>query len=127
MGTFIIILTVIVGVLLGLVILVQNPKGGGLATGFQGATQIGGVQKTTDFLEKATWYLGIALFLLCLVSAKYYSGTGVAVNSESEYGDDNVPQQQEQAEGAPQQTVPSDAANPLQNEGGTEGTDGGAE
>ena len=123
MGTFIIVLIVIVGILLGLVILVQNPKGGGLATGFQGATQIGGVQKTTDFLEKATWILGIALFVLCLVSAKFYSGTGVAVSSESEYGDDNVPQQQEQTQGAPQQTVPDNAANPLQNQGGTEGTD----
>ncbi len=124
MGTFIIVLIVIVGILLGLVILVQNPKGGGLATGFQGATQIGGVQKTTDFLEKATWILGIALFVLCLVSAKFYSGTGVAVTEESEYGDDNVPQQTEQTQGVPQQDGSENAANPLQNQGGSEPQNG---
>lgn len=73
MGSFVIVLIVIVCVLLALVILVQNPKGGGLASGFQGATQIGGVQKTTDFLEKSTWYLTIALFVLCVWSASFYS------------------------------------------------------
>jgi preprotein translocase subunit SecG len=69
----IIVLIVIVGLLLALVVLMQNPKGGGLATGFQGATQIGGVQRTADFLEKATWYLAAALLVLCLLSAY---GTG---------------------------------------------------
>jgi len=88
MSTFIIALIVIVGVLLGLVILVQNPKGGGLATGFSGAHQIGGVQRTTDFLEKSTWYLTIALFVLCLLSAKFFSG-GSAANSDS-LGDDQI-------------------------------------
>ncbi len=82
MGIFIIALIVVVCILLGLIILVQNPKGGGLASGFTGATQIGGVQKTNDFLEKSTWYLTIALFVLCLVSANYYNtGTGTAANS----------------------------------------------
>lgn len=74
MGYFIIVLILIVCFLLAAVILVQNPKGGGLATGFQGASQIGGVQKTADFLEKSTWYLTIALFVLCLASAAYYDG-----------------------------------------------------
>lgn len=74
MGNLIIILIVIVSVVLGLIILVQNPKGGGLATGFQGASQIGGVQKTTDFLENATKYLIIALFALCLFSASFFDG-----------------------------------------------------
>lgn len=74
MGYFIIVLILIVCFLLAAVILVQNPKGGGLATGFQGASQIGGVQKTADFLEKSTWYLTVALFVLCLFSAAYYDG-----------------------------------------------------
>ena len=43
--------------LLALVVLAQNPKGGGLAAGFTGAQQIGGVQRTADFLEKGTWTL----------------------------------------------------------------------
>ena len=62
------VLIVIAALLLGLVVLIQNPKGGGLSSGFAGSTQIGGVKRTADFLEKATWYLGIALFVLCLAS-----------------------------------------------------------
>lgn len=81
MGVFLIVLIVIVCLLMAMVILVQNPKGGGLATGFQGAAQIGGVQKTADFLEKATWYLAIALFVLCIFSAKFY-GSGVSAGQE---------------------------------------------
>jgi len=73
MEIFIIVLIVIVSLLLGLIILVQNPKGGGLAVGFQGSSQVGGVQKTTDFLEKATWFLGITLFALCLLSTAWFS------------------------------------------------------
>lgn len=73
METFIVVLIVIVALLLGVVVLIQNPKGGGLAIGFQGSTQIGGVQRTADFLEKATWYLAIALFVLCMASAATYS------------------------------------------------------
>ena len=75
MGIFIISLILIVCFLLAGIILVQNPKGGGFATGFTGAAQFGGVQKTTDFLEKATWYLTIALFVLCLASAHFYNGS----------------------------------------------------
>ncbi|MFN6379185.1 MAG: preprotein translocase subunit SecG [Flavobacteriales bacterium] len=73
MATFIIVLIIIVSLLLGGIVLLQNPKGGGLAVGFQGSTQIGGVQRTADFLEKATWYLAIALFVLCLSSAAFYT------------------------------------------------------
>jgi preprotein translocase subunit SecG len=88
MGIFIISLILIVCFLLAGVILVQNPKGGGLATGFTGASQFGGVQKTTDFLEKATWYLTIALFVLCLASAHYYSGN--MSNSDGTFQEENV-------------------------------------
>jgi preprotein translocase subunit SecG len=73
MAPLIIIVIVIIALLLGLVVLVQNPKGGGLATGFQGSSQIGGVQRTADFLEKATWYLVGALFVLCLVSSIWFT------------------------------------------------------
>jgi preprotein translocase subunit SecG len=73
MATLVISLIVIVALLLGIVVLIQNPKGGGLGVGFQGAAQVGGVQRTADFLEKATWYLGIGLFVLCLISSSFYS------------------------------------------------------
>ena len=63
------IIIIILAILLALVVLAQNPKGGGLAAGFTGASQIGGVQRTADFMEKATWSLAGALMVLCLVSA----------------------------------------------------------
>ena len=66
MTSFLIILALIICVLLVLVGLVQNPKGGGLASGFASSNQIMGVKKTTDFLEKATWTLAIALLVICL-------------------------------------------------------------
>lgn len=69
-----IIILIICG-LLALVVLAQNPKGGGLASGFTGASQIGGVQRTADFLEKSTWTLSGALMVLCLVSAGLQGGS----------------------------------------------------
>ena len=70
MGAYILIsvLILIAAVLMILVVLVQNSKGGGLAANFTGGNQIMGVRRTTDFLEKATWVLAIAIFVLSLVS-----------------------------------------------------------
>lgn len=50
--------------------MVQNPKGGGLSSSFGGggAQQMGGVQKTTDFLDRSTWILGAVLLVLILLS-----------------------------------------------------------
>jgi len=69
MYTALTVIILIICALLALVVLAQNPKGGGLAAGFTGAQQIGGVQRTADFLEKATWTLSGALMVLCLISA----------------------------------------------------------
>ncbi|MBK9146297.1 MAG: preprotein translocase subunit SecG [Flavobacteriales bacterium] len=69
MYTLVTVLILIICGLLALVVLAQNPKGGGLAAGFTGAQQIGGVQRTADFLEKSTWTLSGALMVLCLISA----------------------------------------------------------
>ena len=57
MYVFISILILIASILLILIVLIQNSKGGGLASGFSSSNQIMGVRKTTDFLEKATWTL----------------------------------------------------------------------
>lgn len=67
MFTLIVILLIIVSLLLGLVILVQNSKGGGLASGFSASNQIMGVRKTTDFLEKLTWGFAIGLLALAMI------------------------------------------------------------
>lgn len=69
MSVFIGVLIILVCVFLVLVIMVQNPKGGGLSSEFGSANQIGGVRKTADFLEKSTWGLAIALVVLSLVAA----------------------------------------------------------
>ena len=61
-------LIIIVCVLLIFIVLVQNSKGGGLASNFSSSNQIMGVRKTTDFLEKATWTLAGALLVLSFVS-----------------------------------------------------------
>jgi len=68
--TLFLILIVIVAVLLILIIMVQNPKGGGLSSSFggQGSQSLGGVQNTTNFLDRSTWTLAIALFALILLS-----------------------------------------------------------
>ena len=69
MGTLFTILIMVCCVLLSAIILIQNPKGGGLATGFQGANQFGGVRRTTEALDKATWILVVALLALSVLSS----------------------------------------------------------
>ena len=63
---FIIILILIVAVLLVLVVLAQNSKGGGLSSQFggSGASNVIGVKKTSDLLERLTWGFAIAILIL---------------------------------------------------------------
>lgn len=68
MYTLFSVLILIVCILLVLVVLVQNPKGGGLASNFAGSNQIMGVRKTADLLEKATWTLAISLVVLAFLA-----------------------------------------------------------
>ena len=70
MGLYVLIsvLILITCILLILVVLVQNSKGGGLASNFAGSNQFMGVRKTADFLEKSTWTLAVALLMFSLVS-----------------------------------------------------------
>jgi preprotein translocase subunit SecG len=85
--TIFLALIIIVSFLLILTIMVQNPKSGGLSSTL-GSNQIGGVQKTTDFLEKATWVLSGTLVVLIL-----FSGLGNNTGSgDSKFTDgDNTP------------------------------------
>jgi preprotein translocase subunit SecG len=71
--TFLLVLLIIVAcVFLGLIILVQNPKGGGLAGNVGGfSNQLMGVKQTTDVLEKGTWVLAVVVSVLCLFSALF--------------------------------------------------------
>ena len=76
MSTFSIflVLITIVCFLLIVVIMVQNPKGGGLSSAIGGSQMLGGVQKTTDFLDKSTWTLATVLIVLILLSSLSFGG-----------------------------------------------------
>ncbi|MCB0472749.1 MAG: preprotein translocase subunit SecG [Flavobacteriaceae bacterium] len=82
--TIFLILITIVAIALILIIMVQNPKGGGLSSSFggSGTQNLGGVQSTTDFLDRATWTLAIALFALILLSNFAISRPGSEMDSQ---------------------------------------------
>jgi len=70
------ILILLASVILGLIILIQNPKGGGLSASFGGiGNQIMGVKKTTDVLERGTWLFAAIVGVLCLTSAFFIPKT----------------------------------------------------
>ena len=99
MLTLITILIALDCILLIGVVLIQNPKGGGIDStmGGQGATQMFGAAKSADFIEKLTWYLAAILFALCIIAAVLSSaGPG------SPTGDPEQTEQQAPTE-APQQ------------------------
>ena len=78
------ILIVIASILLTLLVLVQNSKGGGLASGFSSSNQIMGVRKTTDFLEKATWGLVIFVVVVSIITVGIHKHQATGATNESE-------------------------------------------
>ncbi len=92
MTTVFIILIVIASAVLGLIVLVQNPKGGGLAGNIAGfSNQFMGVKQTTDVLEKGTWIFGAVVGLLCLLSVLFISGSGGSSSESSDAKKATVP------------------------------------
>ena len=77
MYTLIIVLVILASILMCGIVLIQESKGGGLASGFSSSNQIMGVRKTTDFLEKATWGLAIIMVVLSVVSMAFVTRTTV--------------------------------------------------
>lgn len=69
MYTLLVVLIVIAALLMIGIVLIQESKGGGLASQFSGYNQIGGVRKTTDFIEKMTWGLAAAMVVISVVCA----------------------------------------------------------
>jgi len=100
---FLLFIAVIVCVLLGAIVLIQNPKGGGLSSNFSSSSQLLGVQKTGDILEKGTWFLAILLMVLALtMNVVGKSGTGKADNPDQK-------QAEEATKGAAKQTTTTPA------------------
>jgi preprotein translocase subunit SecG len=95
MFTAIAILMMIASILLVLAVLAQNSKGGGLAAGFSAGTQIMGVRRTTDIIEKITWGLAISLFVLSVGAAfflpKNQGATGPASAIQEQIDQSTVP------------------------------------
>ncbi|MEM9895588.1 MAG: preprotein translocase subunit SecG [Bacteroidota bacterium] len=103
---FVVVLIVIVAILLILVVLAQNPKGGGLSSQFggSGSTQLMGVKKTGDLLEKLTWGFAVALLVLS-VSTNFIqpsqddSGLPSSPNIDNAQSTQPIPQAIQPAEG----------------------------
>lgn len=74
MFSLIIIIGAIAGILLIGIVLIQNPKGGGLASNFSSANNIFGVQKSSDGVEKGTWLFAAIILVVSLMSS-YYNGS----------------------------------------------------
>lgn len=80
MPTTLTVLIALLGILLMGAVLIQNPKGGGVDATFGGsqANQMFGAAKSTDFIEKVTWYLAVAIFVLCIVTTMLVGDSGGA-------------------------------------------------
>lgn len=105
MSIFLSILTIIVCILLIGVILIQNSKGGGIQSQFGAATQIMGVKRGTEFIEKATWGLAIGLIVLTV----FMSPQGTSSVSSDDAG--SVAKRKAQsAVSAPVQAAPAPSA-----------------
>ena len=83
MYIFITILIVIAAILLTLLVLVQNSKGGGLAAGFASGNQVMGAPKTADFLEKTTWTLVALIVVFSIAAVGFNKGQQVSAEEES--------------------------------------------
>ncbi len=81
------VLVIIISFVLGFIVLVQNPKGGGLAGNIAGfSNQFMGVKQTTDILEKGTWLFAAALALLCLISSLFITGSSSIEDKTQQIG-----------------------------------------
>lgn len=89
--SFLGILAIIAGVLLILVVLVQNSKGGGLDTSNSMVNQIGNVAQSTDTVEKITWYLAGAIGAICLFAALMGNPSSGGTGAEAETLDGAAP------------------------------------
>ena len=105
MYVLLVILMVIASLLMCFIVLIQNSKGGGLASGFSSSNQIMGVRKTTDFLEKATW--GLAAFMVVMSIATAY-----VVPTSSGKGGDVIMEQAQQEEKTNPYNMPTGTAAP---------------
>ncbi|MCD2421190.1 preprotein translocase subunit SecG [Niabella pedocola] len=101
--TLFVILIILACVILSFIVLIQNPKGGGLAGTFGGvSSQFMGVKQTNDVLEKGTWIFAAVIGLLCLFSTFFVSGTKTSGTTNGRLQDVSTqPVQQTQPQATP--------------------------
>jgi preprotein translocase subunit SecG len=101
-------------ILLVLVVLVQNPKGGGLASSFSSSNQFMGVKRTADFIEKATWGLAAGLFFLSVLATMLPRNTEVQRQSRIQDQIENTAIDPERLPAYPTAPAPQPADNQQQ-------------
>ena len=112
MTTIFFILIVIACIILGFIVLIQNPKGGGLSGTLAGFNnQFMGVKQTTDVLEKGTWIFAAIIGILCLTSSLFIGGNKKTGNNTLDKINTNItaPAQQQPIK------APSAVPNPAPN------------
>ena len=114
MLALLLILIIIACCLLVVIILAQNPKGGGLSNIGAGASQFLGARQTADFLEKSTWYFGIGILVVVMIT--YFLTTNTAgpdktLKTRTEGVDYTIPSapKQKAKEAPAQQAAPTTA------------------
>lgn len=83
MYSFILVLSIVVCVALTFIVLIQNPKGGGIAASFSAGNQIMGVKRTNEVVEKVTWGLAIALLVLTLSSNLFIASANDGIDQSA--------------------------------------------
>lgn len=112
MYSFIIILVVLASVLMCCIVLIQESKGGGLAADYSSNNQILGAPKTTNFVEKATWYLAAAMIVFSIISVAFLPKAKVVENrpAPQETSATNIPGMGQAAATTPAaEAVPAEA------------------
>lgn len=108
--SILVVAVIVASVLLTLVVLLQNGKGGGLASNFAAGNQTFGVRQTADILEKVTWGLVAFIFLVSVIST---FSSGISGKGEMDITDkiENAAEQPIEFPSAPlQQAAPSQEA-----------------
>ena len=83
MATFLSILIIVVCILLALIVLIQNPKGGGIASNFMSSNQFIGARQQVELIEQITWGFVGGLVVLCIAYAALV-GNGNKQNDTTE-------------------------------------------
>lgn len=120
MYTLFVVLIVVAALLMIGIVLIQESKGGGLASGFASANSVAGVRQTTNIIEKATWTLAAAMVVISIVCAYFAPSAATegsvieqAATEQATTNPQNVPgfgASQQQSGDAQQQAAPATEA-----------------